>query len=72
MTDIQFVERLRRELSDPQRWPEIQGVVSSRADPSLAANELLVSPVIGPAVDPVVFRVTVEGLAPRTDAGLSP
>lgn len=59
MNEIQFVERLREELGNSQRWPQIQSVTSSTSDCSVAPNELLVQPVAVDA-EPVVLRVTVE------------
>ena len=64
MTDVQFIQRLHLELTNPQHWPEILAATTSQTDPALAANELLVHPRRQPALGPVVLRVTVECLVP--------
>ena len=42
MTDLEFLERLRRDLSESPAWADIRGVVAPADDPTLAGNELLV------------------------------
>ena len=69
MTDVEFVQRLEHELKADDRWPEIQAVVNSQEDDSLATNELLVYPVPRgrrrKSID--VLRVVVEHLSMPRD-----
>src|SRR5262245_53059701 len=62
MTDVEFLERLRRELSDSPAWSDVRDVVAAQDDSSLCENELLVFPGTNePEGEPVSrFRVIVE------------
>jgi hypothetical protein len=62
MTDLEFLELLRRELSESPAWADIRGVVAPADDPALAGNELLVFPAVTERTEDRVsiFRVLVE------------
>lgn len=55
MTDDEFLERLRHELTTGAAWPDIAGVCTAADEPDLCANELRVYPV---ADDPAQQRVS--------------
>ena len=56
MTDLEFLERLRQELTTCPAWSDIDRVVVAADDPDLAENELRVYPVPD---DPASSRVSL-------------
>lgn len=56
MTDDEFLERLRVELTTGAAWSDIAGVGTSADEPDLSGNELRVYPT---ADDPAQQRVSV-------------
>ena len=61
MSDLEFLERLKRELLSGPAWSDIRGVAGSVDDAALAANELRVYPVqTEPTDNASVFRLIVE------------
>lgn len=55
MTDDEFLERLRHELTTGAAWPDIAGVGTAADEPDLSGNELRVYPVTD---DPAQQRVS--------------
>ena len=55
MTDDEFLQRLKDELTLGAAWPDIAGVGTSEDEPDLSGNELRVYPV---AEDPAQQRVS--------------
>lgn len=62
MTDLQFLERLRRDLATGPQWADLRGVLGPRDDPALAPNELRVVPRSSPDKrgHVSVFRLLIE------------
>ena len=54
MTDDEFLERLKHELTTGAAWSDISGVGTSADEPDLSGNELRVYPV---SDDPAQRRV---------------
>lgn len=62
MTDLEFLERPRRELTTGPAWNDLGRVVTTAEDPALAGNELRVYELPeDPASTTVsVFRIIIE------------
>ena len=62
MTDLEFLDRLRRELTTSPAWSDVGRVVASADDPALAENELRVYEVPDDQTSTrvSVFRIIVE------------
>jgi hypothetical protein len=61
MNDLEFLERLKRELLHGPAWRDIRGVAGMADDPALAENELRVYPAQNESSGQAsVFRLIVE------------
>jgi len=60
LNETELIERLVRELSTSQAWPDIRAVVSHRANATLAPNELLLVLSHPNTADAAILRIVAE------------